>query len=101
LTFSPLWGLRACYALVAVVALLNGAIFPALCHYAVRSPHAVGLRISQIYFANVVGSTAGPLLTGFLLLDWLTLEQNTRTLALMGAGLSVLVALVGGMRLFA
>jgi spermidine synthase len=86
-------GLVTGYAMVFAVAYLVGGVFPALCHYAIRSGAAVGQSLSWIYFANIVGSTAGPLLTGFVLLDAFTLEQNALFLSLLGALLAVPVAL--------
>jgi spermidine synthase/MFS family permease len=86
-------GLKVGYAMVGVVAFLYGAVFPALCHYAIRSGAVVGLPLSWIYFANIVGSTAGPLLTGFVLLNVWTLEQNSLLLSLLNAMLAALVAL--------
>ena len=45
-------------------AFLLGSIFPVLCHFGIRSDTAVGLSLSGIYMANILGSTAGPLITG-------------------------------------
>lgn len=82
------------YLMVGLVAFGVGAVFPALCHYAIRSKAFVGLPLSWIYFANIVGSTAGPLLTGFILLDHWTLEENTLFLSILAAGLSIAAALL-------
>lgn len=89
---TPSPALAAGYAIVAVGSFFPGAVFPALCHYAVRGASGVGVPISWIYFANIVGSTAGPLFTGLVLLDVYTLEDNILFLTLFGAGLSVVVA---------
>src|SRR5262249_16876118 len=75
------------------VAFEVGAVFPVLCHYAIRSKAFVGLPLSWIYFANILGSTVGPLLTGFVLLDQWTLEQNALFLSVLAAVLSVAAAL--------
>jgi spermidine synthase len=83
------------YLIVATTAMLLGAVFPLLCHYAVRGG-AVGQSISWIYFANIVGSTAGPLLTGFILLDIATLQTNALLLTLLTAGVGTLVLLISG-----
>lgn len=83
------------YLIVSVSALLLGAVFPLLCHYAVRGV-VVGQSISWIYFANIVGSTAGPLLTGFILLDIATLQTNLLVLTLLTAALAVIVLLISG-----
>ncbi len=53
--------------LVAVVLNLGG-MFPVLCHYG--SPEQnVGLAVSRLYLANILGCVAGPLLTGFVLME--------------------------------
>ncbi len=77
---------------VGLISFLVGAVFPALCQYAIRAREAVGLPLSWIYFANIVGATAGPLLTGFVLLDVYTLEQNVLFLSLLALGLALLMA---------
>jgi spermidine synthase len=64
------------YLSLSVVSYLTGAIFPLLAHYAINTSKNVGLSVSGIYFSNIVGSTSGPLFTGFFLLQWFTLEQN-------------------------
>jgi spermidine synthase len=83
------------FLMVSVCALLLGAVFPLLCHYAVRGG-GIGQSISWIYFANIVGSTAGPLLTGFILLDIATLQTNLLALTLLTAALAVIVLLICG-----
>lgn len=70
------------YLGAGVVALLTGAILPMLSHFAITRPDAVGLQVSGIYFANILGATAGPLLTGFYLLDWWSMERNVATFSL-------------------
>lgn len=68
--------ISAFYLSVGITAFLVGGIFPMLCHFGIKSRASVGFSLSWIYFANIIGSTAGPLLTGFMLLDFLTLDQN-------------------------
>jgi spermidine synthase/MFS family permease len=89
----PWQSLAIGYAIVAITATLLGAVLPLLCHYAVRGG-AVGQSVSWIYFANIVGSTAGPLLTGFILLDIATLQTNILLLTLLTAGAATLVLLI-------
>jgi spermidine synthase len=96
--YSPDFGLSACYGLVVLVACSTGAVFPSLCHFAIRSPKAVGLPVSRIYFANILGSTAGPLLTGLVLSQWLTLEHNTLALAIVGTAFALWASYAGALR---
>jgi spermidine synthase/MFS family permease len=81
-TQSGTLGLWFAYGAVALVAFLAGSIFPALCHYGIASGSAVGPRVSWVYFANIIGSTAGPLLTGFVLMQHYTLQQLVLYLSL-------------------
>ncbi len=66
-----------------LVALSLGTIFPILTHFAIRNNKAVGESVSLIYFANVIGSTAGPIITGFILLDQMSFTNNVRLLSLL------------------
>ncbi|HVX39206.1 MAG TPA: hypothetical protein VHB25_06500, partial [Gemmatimonadaceae bacterium] len=45
-----------------------GGVFPLLCAEGVRDADASGHGVSRVILANVLGATAGPLLTGFVLL---------------------------------
>ncbi len=55
--------------LILITAVFKGAIFPLVHHYFSQRGKRLGRTLSFIYVANVMGSTLGPLLTGFLLLD--------------------------------
>jgi len=72
---NVLIGTLAVYAVVAIVSLLLGGIFPLLCHSAACWGQSVGLAVSRIYLANIVGSTLGPLLTGFVLMEYLQTDR--------------------------
>lgn len=85
----PALGMCAVYLVVCTVSFLLGGIFPLLCHYGTRAGEAVGLAVSRLYLANIAGSTLGPLLTGFVLLEYLPLEGNI-------AAVSAAAALLGG-----
>lgn len=79
-------------ALVALAAGALGAILPLLSHAAIPPDRRAGARLSYLYLANVIGSTGGSLLTGFLLLEVLGLRATSLVLASGGllAGASVL-----------
>jgi spermidine synthase len=82
LVLSERLGLITCYLMVSLIAFLVGAVFPLACHYGIRSGASAGFQISLIYFANILGSMAGPLLTGFVLLNLYSLEQSILYLSL-------------------
>jgi spermidine synthase len=84
------WSLPA----VALVAGLLGALLPLISHFGIAPDARAGTRLSYLYLANIVGSAAGSLLTGFVLLDHLSLQQVAVLLAVLGAGLAILL-LVG------
>jgi spermidine synthase len=53
-----------------------GCIFPLLCHITIQAvDDRVGRKTSWIYAANIIGATTGPLLTGYILMDHLTVQQ--------------------------
>jgi spermidine synthase len=79
------------YIAVATVALLTGGILPTLIHLGIEKKQARStLLVTFLYFANIAGATFGPLITGFLLLDWFTLEENIIILS----GLMLLLLLI-------
>jgi len=72
----PDLGVLICYLAAGIIALLVGSVFPVACHHAIRLNASAGFLLSLVYFANILGATAGPVLTGFVLLDSYSLEQN-------------------------
>ncbi len=66
-------------ALIVVTAALKAVLFPVAHHLGTdaRGP-ALGRSLARAYFLNIVGSTLGPLLTGFVLLDVVTMEAGFR-----------------------
>jgi spermidine synthase len=83
----------AALPLVALSASGLGAILPLMTHYAVPPDERAGARLSYLYAANILGSASGSLLTGYILLDVLTLRQVALLLALFGLGLALVVVL--------
>ena len=74
------WALPA----VAIVAGIWAALFPVIAHLSVAPDKGAGSGIGQLYLANVVGSVAGCLLTGFVLMDYLTTQQLVLVLCVIG-----------------
>ena len=60
----------------AATSFTTGGVFPLLCAEGVREGDASGHGVSKVILANVLGATAGPLLTGFVLLEVETLQHN-------------------------
>jgi spermidine synthase len=92
LTESVSAGQASLHGLIAVLALVNGLAFPVLCHAAAEGGEAAGRSVGWMYFANVLGSTLGPLTVGFWVLDVLRTSQLVLALALgfVGAALVTL-----------
>ncbi len=85
---------------VLLTASLKSIVFP-IAHHLGTSANArsVGSSVSRVYFANIAGATLGPLVTGFVILQYCTLQQS---FALMAGATLVSAAfcwLAGGGRL--
>jgi len=63
------WSWKAALPLVGVAAAGLGTVFPLAAHLYVEPDDRAGRRVSYVYLANILGSTLGSLLTGFVLLD--------------------------------
>ena len=71
--------------LVCVGASLFGATFPLVAYVSVNPAARAGVSLSYLYAANIVGSTLGTLLVGYILMDYLSLYQISILLLLGGA----------------
>ena len=71
-------------AVVVIAAAGLGATFPLICHFGIPADDNAGARLSYLYLFNILGSSAGSLTTGFVLLDIWTLKQILVGLALFG-----------------
>jgi len=80
--------------LVALAAGLLGAILPLVAHFGIKADDRAGQRLSYVYLANIVGSAAGSLTTGFVFLDLWPIATIGVVIALVGLLLvALLVAL--------
>lgn len=62
--------------IIIVTAGLKSVLFPIAHHLgSLQSGSRIGRSVSKIYFGNIVGSTLGPLIISFLLLDMVTMAQ--------------------------
>ncbi|OYW78107.1 MAG: hypothetical protein B7Z37_01145 [Verrucomicrobia bacterium 12-59-8] len=62
------------YYFVIIAGALLGLTFPLLCHAAIPPGNDTGSQLSRLYLANIIGSGAGSLLTGFVFMEWLSLR---------------------------
>ena len=84
-------GMAALATAVVTTAFLKSMVFP-IAHHLGSSTTAgrVGSSVSKVYFANILGSTLGPLATGFFLLDTCSLQQTFLLLAAATVALGLL-----------
>lgn len=71
----------ATFPWIGMITLFFGFNLPLIAHNAIRANHQTGSQLSKIYVGNIVGAAAGSILTGFLLLDNLTLSNINLLLA--------------------
>jgi len=81
------------FPLVTLAAGLFGASLPLISHFGIRPDQLAGARLSYIYLANIIGSAAGSLITGFVFLDTMTLRDVASLLAFGGMTLATLLLL--------
>lgn len=80
------------FGLVALSAGLMGAVLPLVAHFGIAPDDRAGARLSYVYLANIIGSSSGSFLTGFVLMDaWSTREIGT-FLALVGFAMVAVLA---------
>lgn len=87
------------YVLAGVVGFLTGSALPLLCDCAIgEEDSSATLRMTWLYLANILGSTLGPLVTGYVVFELVAVESAA---AIFAAGLFVvsLVVAPGGRRL--
>jgi spermidine synthase len=78
------WDWPPALLMVLLAAGLLGAILPLVSHFGIKPDDRAGQRLSYVYLANIVGSAAGSLLTGFVLLDAFPLAKASAIIGLLG-----------------
>lgn len=86
------------YPLVMLVSGVMGTLLPLICHFSMPPDATVGSRLSKIYLANIVGSGAGSLLTGFVLMEYLSLRWISLLLLAISAGIFIMLHPAGAFR---
>ena len=77
-----------------LTAAIKSTLFPIVHHLGSnQSGSKVGSSVSNIYFGNIIGSTLGPIVTGFFLLDFLSTEACFRLIGAVSLGMAILCAL--------
>jgi spermidine synthase len=81
--------------LVYLVARFWGSLLPYLAESGVAADGDAGMRTALLYLANILGSAAGSIITGFVLMDYLGLVAIGA--ALVVAGLACTALLIGAL----
>ncbi|HTK42263.1 MAG TPA: fused MFS/spermidine synthase [Gemmatimonadales bacterium] len=84
------------FAAVAVSSALFGAVLPLVSHFAVPPDRRAGRSMSHLYVANIVGSTVGSFMTGFVLLDLWPLRIIAVVLLVLGCSASAALYALSG-----
>lgn len=77
---------------VGLAAAALGSVFPLVSHLWIAPDEKAGRNVAYVYVANILGSTLGSLLTGFLLMDHLSIGGIHVLLGFAGLAMSGLVA---------
>ena len=70
------YGLSFSYLAIEYVAFLTGGVFPILMHIGIHNNSKAASAVSLVYCCNIMGSILGPLVTGFIFLEYFSLKQN-------------------------
>jgi len=83
---------------VAVAAALLGAILPLVAHFGIKPDDKAGANLSYIYLANIVGSAAGSLITGFVFFDLWSIQTTGAVIGCIGMALVAALVLLSDMK---
>ncbi len=87
----PVWELSL--AGVAIAAAMMGAVLPLVAHFGIDADDRAGQKLGYVYLANIIGSTLGSLLTGFVLMQIASTRTISFGLATAGFSASALLLL--------
>lgn len=86
------------FGLIALSAAMFGAVLPLVSHFGIAPTRAAGTQLSYLYVANIVGSVLGSFLTGFVLVEVLSVEQTALALVFLGAVVVIALLWMAGIR---
>lgn len=92
------WDWPPALAMVALAAALLGAILPLVSHFGIKADDRAGVNLSYVYLANIVGSAAGSLLTGFVFLDVWPLAKVGSVIGVVGMALFAVLLWISDLR---
>lgn len=88
---------RPALVAVAAAASLLGAILPLVAHFGIEPDDKAGAKLSYVYLANILGSAAGSLVTGYVFFDVWPIQTIGTVIACLGMLLVTAVVLLAEM----
>lgn len=82
------------YPLISIAAALLGAVFPLISHATIEPEEESGRKVSYLYLGNIIGSTLGSFVIGFVVLNHLSTRAVTVLLLALGLLMSISVAIM-------
>ena len=77
--------------MVYIVARFWGAVLPNLAELSIEADDRAGMRTAFLYLSNILGSAAGSVLTGFVLMDYFGLVTIASMLAVAGVACALVL----------
>lgn len=77
--------------LIIPAAACLGVTLPLVSHMAIPPDNNAGAKLSFLYLANIIGSTLGSLLTGYVLMDYWSISNIALFLALLGFAMGLML----------
>ena len=92
-------GLAVLSGSLIITAGFKSVVFPIAHHLGSSAAGGIGTSVSKVYFANILGSTVGPLVTGFVLMDLMPVQHCLTFMAALTLVVSASCFLVSAPRL--
>lgn len=87
------------YVMLFIPATFVGAVFPLLAHATIDPSKKVGRDVSLLYLSNIIGSTAGSFLVGFVILEHWSTRITSIFLLILGLMVASLFAVFSGAKM--
>lgn len=94
-SFSVHWvPYEVTFTFVSIASALLGAAFPLICHAAIGPAEQAGKKLGYLYLSNIIGSTLGSFLVGFVILNYWSTRATSMLLLGIGFVVAILFALL-------
>lgn len=92
-SFAVLWTrYDFTFIFVSIASALMGAAFPLVSHAAIGPAEQAGKKLGYLYLSNIIGSTLGSFLIGFVVLNYWSTRATSLLLLGLGFGVALLFA---------